>query len=250
MSTKVSDSDAFSNVSSYTLIGDYNPDAVSWTDRPGKGQQNDWGGSIDISSLSKRITYIAKNSTETIDPGSYTNTRRYVSSLFNSVTFTTQNSSNPGFSWDVEGTQTASFEDGTVLPLNIDLKKATIKNFDSSEKLGDFYKNGEAEPVLPSNTGYIVGTKTTSNAMPRLRHQRTDETASSLGIQHSIFQQDTNKKISDRNLFKNPGNFSLFYYDSTLSETATTTFRIVDTENSETAFTYNNDKDHRKKLVI
>ena len=244
---KVSDSDAFSNVSSYTLIGDYNPDAVSWTDRPGKGQQNDWGGSIDISSLSKRITYIAKNSTETINPGKNPNTRRYVSSLFNSVIYTTPNSSNPGFSWDVDKSQSASFEDGTVLPLNIDLKKATIKSFDSSEQLGSFYNQGKAEPVLPGNTGYIVGTGKQGNAVPRLRHQRTDHTESSLGIQHSIYQQDVpNGKISDRNLFKNPGNFSLFYYDSTLSEAKT--FRIVDEENSKTAFTYNNDQGHRKTV--
>lgn len=210
------------------------------------GEEQGWGGSIDISSLSKRITYIANNSTETKDPGGNKNTRRYVSSLFNSVIFTTMNSKKPGFSWDVEETQTASFEDGTVLPLNIDLKKATIKNFDSSEQLGSFYGKGEAEPVLSGNTGYIVGTKMTTNAIPRLRHQRTNQKDSSLGIQHSIFQQETNATISDRKLFDNSGNFSLFYCDSVSSETKT--YRIVDENNSKTAFTYSNDQANRKTV--
>lgn len=161
---KVSDSDAFSNVSSYTLIGDYNPDAVSWTDRPGKGQQNDWGGSIDFASLSKRLTYIHK--TEEKCPSGLGH--EYTNATFNCKLYVESR----GFDWNVQvggkTNQTIYLEDGTYLPLNIDLKDVNNYNDENSTSA---YKNNRPETVLETNTGYLVGIKSYSSSYPRMSFQ-------------------------------------------------------------------------------
>lgn len=157
------------------------------------------------------------------------------------------NSQAPGFQWNESKTQTATFENGTKLPLNIDLKKATIKDYGPVENLGKFYEKKEAEPILSSNTGYIVGTLTTSRATPRLRHQETNQNNGNLGIHCSIFEQDTGKAIATRELFSKPSSFSLFYCDTISSIPGT--YRIKDSDNSETNFRTKNNGSDKKDLA-
>ena len=154
LDAKVSGTDVFSNVSSYTLIGDYNPNAVSWSDRPGQGTQQDWGGSIDFESLNQRLTYIMANSTKS----SY----NYKSTAFNTNIYYT---SSTAFNVTSTSLQTAILNSGTYLPLNVDSSKITEDN----------YKNASSESVLSTNTGYIVGEGSGSNGYLRSMHNKTNK---------------------------------------------------------------------------
>ncbi len=238
LNAKVSDEDAFSNVSSYTLIGDYNPTAVTWEDRPGQGQQNDWGGSIDIASFMKRLNYIAidaNNGTQLVNSSklNYTsyNNKKYNSYLYYNRTFNWNYSQkNGGY---------VALQNESYLPLNIDLNEAKIA--DSHSVDASYYTDSKttAEPVLETNTGYIVGRKSQGNATPRI-HSKTFNGTGTNGIQYSIFLTDQKKSISTKDngrttengneiysIFKSE-NISLFYIDSLTK----TSYRIKDSENS------------------
>lgn len=204
---KVSDSDAFSNVSSYTLIGDYNPDAVSWTDRPGKGQQNDWGGSIDFASLSKRLTYIHNN--DTCPSGK---SHEYKNPTFNCNLYVQYT----GFNWNVPAggktNQTIYLEDRTYLPLNIDLKD--VNNYDDANSTSAYKKN-QAETVLNTNTGYLVGINSGTSSYPRMSFQISQGTQNSykiipVGIKQSIGTQMKGKDETNKDSLFAGSNFCLY----------------------------------------
>lgn len=152
LNAKVSDEDAFSNVSSYTLIGDYNPTAVTWEDRPGQGQQNDWGGSIDFESFNLRLQHIMAKSTKS---SSY-----YKSSIYNTNIYYTTSTA---FSVTATSMQSAILNDGTYLPLNVDTSKITD------------YDGKSGETILKTNTGYIVGEGSGSNGFIRAIHNKTNK---------------------------------------------------------------------------
>lgn len=226
---KVSDSDAFSNVSSYTLIGDYNPEAVSWTDRPGKGQQNDWGGSIDFASLSKRLTYIHNNDKDKENKLSG-KSHHYENTTFNCNLYV----ESTGFDWNVEfkgkTKQTIYLEDGTYLPLNIDLKDVNNYKYDNKNSTSA-YQTDQPETVLETNTGYLVGIKSGFGSYPRMSFQISKE--SSDGIKQSIgTQKNKNDETSLDSLFAG-SNFCLY----TLDQTNDKIYKIKDNQNqSNTAF--------------
>ncbi len=233
LDAKVSDEDAFSNVSSYTLIGDYNPTAVTWEDRPGQGQNQGSGGSIDFASLSKRITYILKS--KNISTKKYNGSNYYYSSAYNSSLYL---SSSSGYEWSYNGSvQSAGFQGNsstgyTYFPLNIDLSTATITSDISSTNLGSYYTSqdhtNDGEPVLSTNTGYIVGYNTLGNSTPRLFHRRDD--GSGYGIKYSIGSLSKGTKLKDETVF-NKTNISLFYCTNDGS-----TYRIEDDDYSSKNF--------------
>lgn len=219
-----------SKISNYALIGDYNSDdGVDWSDKP--GTSIGFGGSIDITSLSKRVTYIAANAGKGTDS---TNTSyTYDSAIYNSHFYTTRSSTNPGYDWTVSGeTQTIAFEEGTYLPLNIDLTTANVSN--NNTNTNAYYDGKNAEPILNSNVGYIVGNSSTGNTSVRLTHKKADKSSS--GIVNSIYTQQAGNDTTDMDEMFASKNYSLFYINS-----SGTSYRITDNDNLNLSYTKHND---------
>lgn len=225
-----------SKLSQYSLIGAYNSNHFTWAGQPSDTTTGtDWGGSIDLSSLSKRINYIAKSANNGNTPAQYKSYSAFNASLYYSQKF----------DWDTQNQygQYASMQAGTYLPLNIDLQTATISGTYTGD-MGSYYTSGSnsTEPVLDSNTGYITGKLESGSATPRLHNKYFDSTDTYNGINYSIYQTDsknttysTNKsnlEIDDAtysiyDIFQ-PSNISLFYADSSSGDT----YRITDSDNA------------------
>ncbi len=210
-------------LSKYSLIGDYNAENFSWEGKPGGGQDNDWGGSIDFASLSKRLTYIVNN-----DPqkGS-TSYHEYTNATFNSKLYI----QTTGFDWTVstknaKTNQTIFLEDGTYLPLNIDL--TDVDNYDE-EGTTSVYKNDKAEKVKDTNTGYLVGIKSTSSAYPRHSFQISKKDSN--GIIDSVATQKSGKDETNLDTLFASSNFCFYSLDQTNKQT----LKIKDSENSATS---------------
>lgn len=231
---KLSNSDAFSNVSSYTLIGDYNPDAVSWTDRPGKGQQNDWGGSIDFASLSKRLTYIHNNHEDCPSGTTRPYAHEYKNDTFNCNLYV----QSTGFNWNVEVTgktnQTIYLDDGTYVPLNIDL--TDVNNYNDTNSTSAYKKN-KPESVLETNTGYLVGKGEVTGGNLRMSMQISK--CQSKGIKQSIgTQMNGTTNQTNPNLLFAGSNFCLY----TLDQKSNQIYKIKDNQNqSNTVFSWTKD---------
>ncbi len=235
-STKISSIDGIDNsyVSNYALVGAYNTSKYTWSDGGSWGNDNGWGGSIDISSLAKRINFIAKSkTTKNSTPSSYTEYKNFNASLYYY---------NRGFDWDssYEYGQYVAIQNSTYLPLNIDLDTATIDDSTSSN-FGTYYTNGKntVEPTLNTNTGYIVGKLEKGNATPRLHNKFFTSNGTNNGINYSVYCSDkqssvstskTNIEIGDKkySIYEDfmPENISFFYVD-----TSGVTYRILDNEN-------------------
>ncbi len=232
-----------SKVSEYSLIGAYNPNKFSWEGKAGgsdKGQGQDWGGSIDLSSLSKRINYIAKSANGGNTPVKYTEYKKFNASLYYY---------SRGFDWSdtYQYGQYVALQTSTFLPLNIDLSKATISGTYTGN-MGSYYTSGSntAEPILETNTGYITGKLSTGSATPRLHNKTYDSSSATNGINYSVYQTDkmntnystTKSTISSTvesegvteaeiyDIFQ-PKNISLFYVDTSTG----TSYRIEDDDN-------------------
>ena len=228
-----------SNVSEYTSVGYcteayrtkyiryettlYEPCYVASTSKDtykkgGQGQDVGEGGSIDFATLSKRVTYIIKS--QNIDKSETTSTSyTYESSAYNAYLYTTYKSkqSDRGYEWDKNiSLQTVAFQQlssakTTYFPLNIDKVKATVDSTTPENALGTYYtgnKQDHGEPLANTNTGYIVGYNTTTNATPRLNHKRSN--AKSTGIKYSIGSQSKGNDLTNDTLFDG-SNISLFY---------------------------------------
>ena len=227
-----------SKLSQYSLIGAYNSNHFTWTGQPSDTTTGtDWGGSIDLSSLSKRINYIAKSANGGSKPAA---SQTY--SAFNAKLYYSRS-----FNWDepYKNGQYAAMMATTCLPLNIDLETATISVTDSSS-MGTYYTNGShtAEPVLDTNTGYIAGKGSQGGrSTPRLHSKYyTSTNSGENGINYSIYASAGQKEISssgtkselkiDDNSYQiydifQPKNISLYYVDSATG----TTYRIKDNDN-------------------
>ncbi len=142
----------------------------------GGGEENDWGGSIDMRTLGRRLNYIGgvsqqtnvtTNATIADASGKNYHLNGYLPSAYG----------NP-FDWQDEKQRISvpffNICNGTTMPLNIDkdiaFKNGEITNnppADSSVtwKTTRFYKNNTSEDsvILNSNTGYLVGGGKTNN---------------------------------------------------------------------------------------
>ena len=186
--------DSYTNISKYSIIGDFNEANISWTDKPqdtvtpepGAG----WGGSIDMKTFVKRLNYIFSESETrtsiTAASSSTYNTNLLTPSTYGTNSYTYDNSS---FYFDLR--------QGTYLPLNIN-KEIMIDNAVESEKnitygssklktvTNSYYSTNSSEIILPTNTGYIIGGATNaSNASIRTRSQKRGFLAYSYGVKYS-----------------------------------------------------------------
>lgn len=195
----------------------------------GGGEDQGWGGSIDFSSLSRRITNMVNNLkqaderypiySETISENGETRLK-FNASIYNYPS---------KYDWQYVSEDNknklmyAALNPGTYLPLNIDLNPV---GYDSLEK---YYKTNTSEKVLNTNTGYIVsGIKENGSATPRVTLSVTNK-----AIKYSMGSQDRGVTLKDETIF-DKSNFS-FFYCNTLEDVPSTK-RIVDSDYKSSNF--------------
>ena len=165
---------AETSLSKYALIGDCT-DNLNWNGRPGSGSSGgsgtNWGASINMETLNRRINYMVTSYTEHELSG--TGKRFSTSSRFNLYARYGQTTE---WYWNDTSKKTtangyANLTDGTILPLSIDTSKAFqtkgVVDDEITKSLGgntyhttSFYEGENAkedDAISSSNTGYFVG---------------------------------------------------------------------------------------------
>jgi hypothetical protein len=170
-------SDKFNGkLSNYTLIGDYNSTQYAW-DGHSSGQNNDFGGSIDMLTMNRRISYIKSSG----------------NSGYN-VTFGTTSSS--GYNWLTNSTYT-DLSSGSYLPINIDLTETSLVDVSGKDDTSNsYYSTHSSEPTLNTNSGYITG----GNVRVRAQASNKDNQ----GIKYAV------KRVSGTTTGSQSGNYDLF----------------------------------------
>lgn len=169
-------------VSKYTVVGDYDSATVSWKELEsigGAGNDAAWGGSIDMRTLNRRITYMMAKVGEV-------ETAYKTTAVNENFGINIRRQSNAEFYWNTSDTNSYQYvylNEGTVLPLNVD-KNAMGLNLDASTEIevtksggngafhyNEYYQTNTKEKVGDKNTGYIVskGNSTTSYIRPRIQ---------------------------------------------------------------------------------
>ena len=170
--TGLSDSAPFSN---YSLLGDYNDAVITWNEKPsgsgGGGSGNDWGGSINIYELSKRITYIMNDS---MSYSAYTSVAAPNKFGLNNISYNKYNLPDTSF-YESTGIQ-AYLYNGSYFPLGVNTDtefsggEITGKKTDSGSKYSNwktattsfFSDSSNSSEILKNNTGYVTSPATTN----------------------------------------------------------------------------------------
>lgn len=170
--TGLSDSAPLSN---YSLLGDYNDAVITWAEKPsgsgGGGSGNDWGGSINIYELSKRITYIMNDS---MAYSAYTSVAAPNKFGLNNISYNKYNLPNTSF-YESTGIQ-AYLYNGSYFPLGVNTDtefsggEITGKKTDSGSKYSNwktattsfFSDSSNSSEILKNNTGYVTSPATTN----------------------------------------------------------------------------------------
>ncbi len=155
-------------VSRFSIVGDYDTTLVGWTEKPSgsSGDGNDFGGSVDMRTLNRRINYLSAV-TGAFDSNGMMN---YTSDSFG---INVRPDTSTEFYWNPEkpSARIAYLNDGTVLPLNVDKEKMGLSSLTSTEITKTISSNGrsvtyhtnveyssnQSEIMTLNNTGYIVG---------------------------------------------------------------------------------------------
>lgn len=170
--TGLSDSAPLSN---YSLLGDYNDAVITWDEKPsgsgGGGSGNDWGGSINIYELSKRITYIMNDSMSYSARLSVAEPKKFG---LNNISYNKYNLPNTSF-YESTGIQ-AYLYNGSYFPLGVNTDtefsggEITGKKTDSGSKYSNwktattsfFSDSSNSSEILKNNTGYVTSPATTN----------------------------------------------------------------------------------------
>lgn len=170
--TGLSDSAPLSN---YSLLGDYNDAVITWNEKPsgsgGGGSGNDWGGSINIYELSKRITYIMNDS---MAYSAYTSVAAPNKFGLNNISYNKYNLPDTSF-YESTGIQ-AYLYNGSYFPLGVNTDtefsggEITGKKTDSGSKYRNwktattsfFSDASNSSEILKNNTGYVTSPATTN----------------------------------------------------------------------------------------
>lgn len=158
-------------VSKYSIVGDYDSTIVKWEEldkviNSAAGNEATWGGSIDMRTLNRRLTYMVA---KVGNVSGWTTTATDTDLGIN-----TYRGSKAEHYWNANSTSYSVIylDDGTVLPLNVDkaamgLDKSdetTVSNGSTAGfHINDYYANNVSEIVSSNNTGYIVGGGKTNN---------------------------------------------------------------------------------------
>lgn len=180
--TGLSDSAPLSN---YSLLGDYNDAVITWDEKPsgsgGGGSGNDWGGSINIYELSKRITYIMNDS---MAYSAYTSVAAPNKFGLNNISYNKYNLPDTSF-YESTGIQ-AYLYNGSYFPLGVNTDtefsggEITGKKTDSGSKYSNwktattsfFSDSSNSSEILKNNTGYVTSPATTNKQDGTLHYIR------------------------------------------------------------------------------
>lgn len=171
------------NISNYTLLGAYNNLNYYWDGEPGFGNSGpDFGGSVDMLSFNKRLTYISAIADKKIVSYSSTSFSKPTYDFYGYTTST------KAWNWNKTNDQPTYYIDkGTILPMNIDTSIAFLNpTKDKNEwETTDFYKKNQNEfdITMNSNTGYLVGSGTEGDS---LTIRSKVNTINSNGIENSL----------------------------------------------------------------
>lgn len=159
----------------------------------GNGQEEGFGGSIDMLTLVRRINYINESGKKT-----------YNASF--------ENASSGGFNW-LENSTYIDLSSGSYLPINIDLETTKLDDISGkTDTSNSYYSNNTIEPVLKTNSGYLTG----GNARFRAQASNKDNqgikyavkresgtTTASSGKNFDLFSDSDGKVISEDKLNSN-----------------------------------------------
>lgn len=205
-------------VSKYSIVGDYDETIVGWVEKPtettGGGEQGDgaaWGGSIDMRTLNRRLTYMITTSELT---KTNQGTTAYSSTFNLNVTF-----NGDEFYWDKKDGKTylLYLNEGTMLPINVNVKEMGLDKSDETNKIinnktwkyNDYYAEHDMEVVANNNTGYIVGNGNQATSYIRSRIQPVGGSSSTYpGIYKSLALKSTNATTT-----YNASNFEMLTID-------------------------------------
>lgn len=159
-------------VSKFSIVGDYDTTLVGWTEKPSgsSGDGNDFGGSVDMRTLNRRIDYI------TAKVGAFSSSWLLTASDNDFGIGIKHGSSTNEFYWnpqDLSSNQNVYLNDGTFLPLNVNKEKMGIDSFEVADgeehtvnikgsgsvtyHINSEYATMSSEIMKLTNTGYIVG---------------------------------------------------------------------------------------------
>lgn len=164
-------------VSKFSIVGDYDTTLVGWTEKPSgsSGDDNDFGGSVDMRTLNRRIDYI------TAKVGAFSSSWLLTASDNDFGIGIKHGSSTTEFYWNpqsLKNNQNVYLNDGTFLPLNVNKEKMGIDSFEVAEgeeqtvnitgsgsssgssvtyHINSEYARMSTEIMKLTNTGYIVG---------------------------------------------------------------------------------------------
>ena len=154
-------------VSRFSIVGDYDTTLVGWTEKP---SGNDFGGSVDMRTLNRRIDYItAKVGTRS--------SMGVITAIDDDFGIGIKHGSSTNeFYWnpqDLSSNQNVYLNDGTFLPLNVNKEKMGIDSFEVADgeehtvnikgsgsvtyHINSEYATMSSEIMELTNTGYIVG---------------------------------------------------------------------------------------------
>lgn len=248
--TGLSDSAPLSN---YSLLGDYNDAVITWNEKPSSGGSSGdgaaWGGSIDMRTLNRRLSYMYANGTITGNSVYYSKSEAYKIYLSNS-----EYSGNANYDWQENKDIYMHVMDGTIIPVNIDTTAMGIDSFDNVLEItaqtanGTVFKSTQeyidnrnsGEVVSKSNTGYFVGAGTSrygndSNSSKIRAGIRGWNSGTYYGVYKSFRGGKTTREGADPITYTTSGNdatnkiFAFFTLQRSGSEW--TTYRIVDDVN-------------------
>lgn len=151
----------------------------------GGGQENDWGGSIDMLSLDRRLNYIsAVSNIKRVSATQYISQKTSNGYQLNAYLSTSK-------AWEWNNTKEwvpFYVSNGTLLPLNVDEsmlfsgdKEVTVTNGDNEWKTMSFYQTytSEYSAILNTNTGYLVGSGSDYKSTIRSKPQPLDSISKS-----------------------------------------------------------------------
>ncbi len=171
------------SISRFTLIGDYDSSGTfNWENNPGdssgsgsSGSGTEWGASINMETLTRRINYMVTSYTKNELNGTaknYTESSRF--NLYAKYNATTE------FYWNEQSNtqpRYANLADGSLFPLTIDTSKAFVSDGELNKEITitfgsntfhttDAYVEAtfkESDVVSSNNSGYFVGGGTLNN---------------------------------------------------------------------------------------
>lgn len=157
-------------VSKFSIVGDYDTTLVGWTEKP---SGNDFGGSVDMRTLNRRIDYITAKVGTRSSMGVITAIDDDFGIGIKHGSSTTEFYWNPQ---NLSSNQNVYLNDGTFLPLNVNKEKMGIDSFEVADgeehtvnitgsgsvtyHINSEYATMSSEIMELTNTGYIVGNGT------------------------------------------------------------------------------------------